>query len=238
MPNGTYPVIQIMMSKAIRYNDLGLIPYAEAWDKQEALFQQIIDAKTAANGEDAGNHLLFCEHPHVYTLGKSGSESNLLINEAVLKQKGASFFRTNRGGDITYHGPGQIVGYPILDLEAFGLGIRRYIELLEQAVIDLLQHYQISAGRLEGASGVWLEADVPAKARKICAIGVRSSRFVTMHGFAFNVNTDLDYYGYINPCGFTDKGVTSMEKELGAAQDMEKVKLLLKDILIDRIRKN
>ena len=227
-----YLQIQAGMNKEIKYKDLGLISYADAWEYQEKLFQEILAAKKGPHGITTTNHLLFCEHPHVYTLGKSGSENNLLINEQALIDKGATFFRTNRGGDITYHGPGQIVGYPILDLENFGLGIRLYIEILEESVILLLQGYGINATRLEGASGVWLDAADPMKARKICAIGVRSSRFVTMHGFAFNINTDLDFYGNINPCGFTDKGATSMEKELGAPQDFDKVKLELKEILI------
>jgi len=217
------------MEKEIIFRDLGNIEYAEAWDYQEKLFQEIIDAKLTKT--TASNYLLFCEHPHVYTLGKSGSDTNLLLNQKALEEKGATFFRTNRGGDITYHGPGQIVGYPILDLEAFTIGIRKYIEILEESVIQLLERYDIKATRLEGASGVWLEAGTPA-ARKICAIGVRSSRFVTMHGFAFNVNTNLDYFSYINPCGFTDKGVTSMQKELGEELDMEVVKRELKDVIL------
>lgn len=217
------------MGREIIYKDLGRIEYAEAWDYQEKLFKEIIDAKQADRGHT--NHLLFCEHPHVYTLGKSGSDTNLLLNKEALEQKGATFFRTNRGGDITYHGPGQIVGYPILDLEDFGLGIRSYIELLEESVILLLKNYDIPASRLDGASGVWLDAGTPS-ARKICAIGVRSSRFVTMHGFAFNVNTDLDYFGYINPCGFVDKGVTSLQKELGRELNMEELKLELRDIIL------
>jgi lipoyl(octanoyl) transferase len=170
------------------------------------------------------NFLLFCEHPHVYTIGKSGNNENLLINEQQLKDKGASVYKTNRGGDITYHGPGQIVGYPILDLEDFSLGIRSYIEKLEQAIIDSLADYGIKSERLDGATGVWIDTDKPGKTRKICAMGVRASRHVTMHGFAFNVNTDLDYFGYINPCGFTDKGVTSLQKELGQEIDIEEVK--------------
>lgn len=217
------------MEKEIIFRDLGNIEYAEAWDYQEKLFQEIIDAKLTRT--TASNYLLFCEHPHVYTLGKSGSDTNLLLNQKALEEKGATFFRTNRGGDITYHGPGQIVGYPILDLEAFNIGIRKYIEILEESVIQLLERYDIKATRLEGASGVWLEAGTPA-ARKICAIGVRSSRFVTMHGFAFNVNTNMDYFSYINPCGFTDKGVTSMQKELGKELDMEVVKNELKDVIL------
>lgn len=224
------------MNREIIYKDLGLIPYAEAWDLQEDLFQAIIHTKNDPGQEKAPNYLLFCEHQHVYTIGKSGSDNNLLINEKALNSKGATFFRTNRGGDITYHGPGQIVGYPILDLESFNLGIRRYIEILEESVIRLLRDYGILSSRLEGASGVWLDTDDPLKARKICAIGVRSSRFVTMHGFAFNVNTDLEFYKHINPCGFTDKGVTSIETELGLKQDIEKVKSDLKDILFSLLQ--
>jgi len=220
------------MEREIIFRDLGNMEYEEAWNYQEKLFQEIIDAKLAK--ATALNYLLFCEHPHVYTLGKSGSDNNLLLNQKALEEKGATFFRTNRGGDITYHGPGQIVGYPILDLEAFYIGIRKYIELLEESVIQLLERYGIKAGRLEGASGVWLDVGIPS-ARKICAIGVRSSRFVTMHGFAFNVNTNLDYFSYINPCGFTDKGVTSMEKELGKELDMEAVKIQLKDVILEML---
>lgn len=222
------------MSKEIIYKDLGSIEYAEAWDYQEKIFREIIEGKQHQAG--LPNQLIFCEHPHVYTLGKSGSESNLLMNQQLLQEKGVTFFRTNRGGDITYHGPGQIVGYPILDLEAFGIGIRRYIELLEESVIQLLKGYGIQASRLEGASGAWLEVGTP-NVRKICAIGVRTSRFVTMHGFAFNVNTDLDFFSYINPCGFVDKGVTSMEKELGEKQDIEKIKEELKEIIIQLLLK-
>lgn len=226
------------MNREIIYKDLGLIPYAEAWGFQENLFQEIINSKNDPGEEKVPNYLLFCEHPHVYTIGKSGSDNNLLINEDTLSSKGATFFRTNRGGDITYHGPGQIVGYPILDLESFGLGIRRYIEILEESVIQVLIGYGIQSARLEGASGVWLDADDPLKVRKICAIGVRSSRFVTMHGFAFNVNTRLEYYNHINPCGFKDKGVTSIEKELGSKQDIEKVKSDLKDILLSLLQRH
>jgi len=229
---------KVIMNKEIIYQDLGLIPYAEAWDYQEKLFQDILKAKTAKDKLPGPNYLLFCEHPHVYTLGKSGSDTNLLLNQNALMKKGASFYRTNRGGDITYHGPGQIVGYPILDLENFGAGIRRYIEILEESIILLLKKYGVGSARMEGASGVWLDTHNPLKARKICAIGVRSSRYVTMHGFAFNINTNLDFYNYINPCGFTDKGVTSMEKELGSLQDIEQIKLALRDILISLLQKN
>jgi len=225
------------MSREIIYKDLGRIDYASAWDFQEELFQEIITGKKTSSEADTPNYLLFCEHPHVYTLGKSGSEANLLLNNQSLNEKGVTFFRTNRGGDITYHGPGQIVGYPILDLEAFGLGIRSYIELLEESIIILLNDYGIRSSRWDGASGVWLEAGTPAT-RKICAIGVRSSRYVTMHGFAFNVNTNLDYFSYINPCGFVDKGVTSLEKELSSAQDFEKIKTRLKQIILQLLEKH
>jgi lipoyl(octanoyl) transferase len=226
-----------LMNKEIIFKDLGLIDYQDAWDYQESLFQETITQKGHPDKPQTSNFLLFCEHPHVYTLGKSGSESNLLINNQALAEKEVSFFRTNRGGDITYHGPGQIVGYPILDLENFKLGIRKYIWLLEESIIALLRDFGISASRLDGASGVWLDADQPGKVRKICAIGVRSSRYVTMHGFAFNINTKLEYYNYINPCGFTERGVTSLEKELGSKQDIEKVKIQLKAHLL-RLLKN
>lgn len=218
----------------IIYRDLGKIGYQEAWDRQEKLFGEIMARKT--RGEATKPHyLLFCEHPPVFTLGKSGSQENLLINEGALRKKGIGFYRINRGGDITYHGPGQIVGYPILDLANFSLGIKSYIDLLESSVIDLLGSYRITAGRLKGATGVWLDGNDPAHARKICAIGVRASRHITMHGFAFNVNTDLSYYSLINPCGFTDKGVTSMQKELGRPLDMELVKSQLKEILLNSL---
>ena len=220
------------MNKEIIFKDLGLIDYQDAWDYQESLFKETITQKSHPDKPQTSNFLLFCEHPHVYTLGKSGSDNNLLINKQALAEKGVSFFRTNRGGDITYHGPGQIVGYPILDLENFKLGIRKYIWLLEESIIVLLRDYGIPSSRLDGASGVWLDADQPGKVRKICAIGVRSSRYVSMHGFAFNINTKLEYYNYINPCGFTEKGVTSLEKELGSKQDIEKVKIQLKAHLL------
>lgn len=226
-----------LMNKEIIFKDLGLIDYQDAWDYQESLFQETITQKGHPDKPQTSNFLLFCEHPHVYTLGKSGSENNLLINNQALAEKKVSFFRTNRGGDITYHGPGQIVGYPILDLENFKLGIRKYIWLLEESIIALLRDFGISASRLDGASGVWLDADQPGKVRKICAIGVRSSRYVTMHGFAFNINTKLEYYNYINPCGFTERGVTSLGKELGSKQDIEKVKIQLKAHLL-RLLKN
>ena len=171
---------------------------------------------------------MFCEHPHVYTLGKSGEQNNLLISDEFLKKRNATYYKINRGGDITYHGPGQIVGYPILDLEDFDLTVKKYIYSLEEAIINLLKEYNIYGSRLDGGTGVWLDVDNPSKARKICAIGVRASKFVTMHGFAFNVNTDLNYFNYINPCGFTDKGVTSMQKELGNELNINEIKNKLK----------
>ncbi|MCF8236229.1 MAG: lipoyl(octanoyl) transferase LipB [Bacteroidales bacterium] len=218
------------MNKTVIFQDWGLVDYKQAWDKQEKLFDVKIRLKAenrkpkADRQKPLDNHLIFCEHPHVFTLGKSGDQTNLLINEDLLKQKGASFYRINRGGDITYHGPGQIVGYPILDLENFEMGIKEYIFKIEESIIRTLKGYQIYSSRLAGATGVWLDADQPGKTRKICAIGVRASRHISMHGFAFNVNTDLSYYDLINPCGFTDKGVTSMEKELGHEQSIAEVK--------------
>ncbi|HNS17801.1 MAG TPA: lipoyl(octanoyl) transferase LipB [Bacteroidales bacterium] len=214
----------------VRYEDLGLISFREAWDYQEKLFQQIIRQKTGMESvpeerKALAGHLLFCEHPHVYTLGKSGAERNLLITEEMMQKKRISFFRINRGGDITYHGPGQLVGYPILDLDAFHLTIRRYIHVLEEAVIRTLDFYGVNGERLEGATGVWL--DPHTFPRKICAIGVRASRNVTMHGFAFNINTDLSFFQFINPCGFTNKGSTSLQKETDIPGDMIQVKKLL-----------
>lgn len=216
----------------VKYKDLGSISYKDAWDFQEGVFNESLKlkAKNRENPENIiipENHLFFCEHPHVYTLGKSGSEDNLLLNLIQLKAKNAEFFKTDRGGDITYHGPGQIVGYPIIDLEQFGLGIKEYINKIEESIIEFLKGFNISSERLEGATGVWLETGTP-NVRKICAIGVKASRHITMHGFAFNINTDLEYFNYINPCGFTDKAVTSLEKELGAKQDYEKMKVILK----------
>jgi len=205
----------------IQYIDWGLVEYNEAWAKQETLFNGSIERKLQNLPTD--NYLVFCEHPHVYTLGKSGDEHNMLLNYIQLQAKDATFVKTNRGGDITYHGPGQLVGYPIFDLANFNLGLKQYIHNVEEAIINTLALYNIPATRLEGATGVWLDVGKPT-CRKICAIGVRSSRFVTMHGFALNVNTNLSYFGHINPCGFVDKGVTSMEKELGTKVDMEELK--------------
>jgi len=219
----------------INYQDIGIIPYREAWDYQEQLYAELQQKKIAGMKSFPG-YLLFCEHPPVFTLGKSGSRENLLINEQLLAQRGIEFFHINRGGDITFHGPGQIVGYPILDLEQLGLGIKSYIDKMEEAVILVLEDYGIEAGRLDGATGVWLDPENPSKARKICAIGVKAGRHITMHGFAFNVNTDLSYYQYINPCGFIDKGVTSMEKELGSIQDFGKVKEMLRQKLAETLQ--
>ena len=218
--------------ETIAFQDLGTIAYDVAWDYQETLMQANLRIKAARYAAQPGNepaeatthHLLFCEHPPVYTLGKSGHIENLLINDARLKELNVSFFKTNRGGDITYHGPGQIVGYPILDLEKYTTDLGKYMRNLEEVIIRTLREYGIEAGRLEGATGVWLDADTKDKARKICAMGVRSSRWVTMHGFALNVNTDLSYFGYIVPCGITDKAVTSMQKELGKIIDEQEVK--------------
>jgi len=220
---------------SIVYEDLGLMDYQEAWDYQEERFHRLVDFKRQPQGKaEPLQYLLFCEHPHVYTLGKSGDEHNLLIRQEFLKKIKATYYKTNRGGDITYHGPGQLVGYPILDLEKLGLGLKQYIQLLEDAIIELLAGHGIVATHMEGATGVWLDAAHPVKARKICAIGVRSGRHVTMHGFALNVHTNLDYFTYINPCGFDTKGVTSMAKELGRSPDFETIKEDLRDILMQK----
>lgn len=212
------------MNKSIVFEDWGLINYNDAWDKQETLFSQTIEQKK--NKQETENRFIFCEHPHVYTLGKSGNEQNLLLNYIQLQAKDASFVQTNRGGDITYHGPGQIVGYPIFDLENFNLGLKQYVHTLEEVVIKTLTEFGIGCTRLEGATGVWLDAGT-SKARKICAIGVRCSHYVSMHGFALNVNTDLDYFSHINPCGFVDKGVTSMQQELGKEVDVDIIKKIV-----------
>lgn len=208
----------------IIYQNLGLIDYKIAWDYQEELFRNIIQYKTGESVNPSENYLLFCEHPHVYTLGKSGEENNLLISQEFLKKINATFYRINRGGDITYHGPGQIVGYPIIDLEIVKLSLKEYIHKMEEAIIATLAFFEITATRLKGATGVWLDVETKGKTRKICAIGVRASRYVTMHGFALNVNTDLNYFSYINPCGFVDKGVTSMQKEMQKKINIELVK--------------
>lgn len=206
----------------INFVDWKKIAYSEALDKQTNLFNSKVAQKL--NGEEnISQDFILCEHNNVYTLGKHGKDSNLLVNDEFLKQINAEVYHINRGGDITYHGPGQITGYPSLDLESMGLGIRDYIHTLEQMVINLMKDYDVECERLQGATGVWIDAHTK-KARKICAIGVKVSRGITMHGFAFNVNTDLNYFSYINPCGFVDKGVTSMQKELHQAVDIERIK--------------
>lgn len=216
------------MNKKVKVQDLGHKDYKETWDYQETLFKDIVDLKVKNRREgtnvDTPNHFLFVEHPHVYTLGKSGDMDNLLVDEQVLKTKGATFYKINRGGDITYHGPGQVVGYPILDLDNFFTDIHKYLRFLEEMVILTLAEYGLKAERSEGETGVWLDVGTPF-ARKICAMGVRASRWVTMHGFALNVNTDLGYFDLMIPCGIKDKAVTSLNVELGKKEvDLEEVK--------------
>ena len=221
-------------NKQIIFEDLGLLDYKACWDYQEKLFNKTIQQKISNRNltEEAqvptDNFLLFVEHPHVFTLGKSGDESNLLVNEEQLEEKNASYYKINRGGDITYHGPGQLVGYPILDLDNFFTDIHKYLRLLEETIILTLNDYGIIAGRSSGETGVWLDSEDPLKARKICAMGVRCSRWVTMHGFGFNVNSDLNYFSNIIPCGIQNKAVTSMEKELGKKVDINQVKEKIK----------
>jgi len=219
------------MNKKVEFIDWGLIDYQDAWDKQESLFNQTVALKTQNRSNntmlETPNYLVFCEHPHVYTLGKSGHPENLLLDEQGLLEKEATYYKINRGGDITYHGPGQIVGYPILDLDNFFTDIHLYLRTLEEAVILTLNDYGVKAVRYTGFTGVWLDADND-KARKICALGVRCSRWVTMHGFAFNVNTDLDYFKNIVPCGIDDKDVTSMQRELGHSVNIAEVEGKLK----------
>lgn len=218
----------------VLFRDLGLMEYKTCWDYQEKIFNETVALKmhnrdcAPEDRKTQVHHLFFVEHPHVYTLGKSGHEENLLLNEEQLHQKNASYFKINRGGDITYHGPGQIVGYPILDLDCFFTDIHKYLRLLEETIILTLSDYGINSGRSKGETGVWIDADNPLKARKICAMGVRCSRWVTMHGFALNVNCELDYFGNIIPCGIKDKAVTSMEKELNHSLVMTEVKKRLK----------
>ena len=224
------------MNKSIQFQDLGLKDYKETWDLQEEIFKKTVAIKVRNRRENAGlstpNHFLFVSHAHVYTLGKSGDLSNLLLNEEQLKKKGANFYKINRGGDITYHGPGQIVGYPILDLENFFTDIHKYLRLLEETIILTLADYGLEASRSQGETGVWLDVGTPF-ARKICALGVRASRWVTMHGFALNVNTDLGYFDHIIPCGIRGKSVTSLRVELKKDQvDENEVKeKLLKHFL-------
>ncbi len=221
------------MKKNLIVQHLGEIEYKDAWNYQENIFSEIVKQKSGRDNAQTNNYLLFCEHPHVYTIGKSGKDNNLLINDDFLNTIKASLYRTNRGGDITYHGPGQIVGYPIFNLDNFNLSIKKYIYLLEEVIINTLNSLDIKAERLEGATGVWLPEKNQSLYRKICAMGVRASRYVTMHGFALNVNTDLSYFQHINPCGFTDKSVTSIQKELKKDIDISYVK----EIIIEQFRK-
>lgn len=212
----------------VYYKDIGTIGYQEAWDFQEKLLQENVKWKSARNGAKTINHFLICEHPPVFTLGKSGHLENLLINETSLREKGIAFYKTNRGGDITFHGPQQIVGYPILDLEKFKTDIGYYLRSLEEVIIRTIGEYGIPGDRSPGETGVWIDPETKGKARKICAMGVRCSRWITMHGFALNVNTDLNYFNYIIPCGISGKQVTSIEKELGRKVPLEEVKEKLK----------
>lgn len=227
--------MSILQNKRVEVIHLGEEDYQKVWDYQESIFKKTVDRKIANRKlEDESlvsttdNFLIFCEHPHVYTLGKSGSIDNLLLDEAGLERNLAQFYKINRGGDITYHGPGQLVAYPILDLENFFTDIHKYLRCLEEAIIMTMADFGLSAGRIPGLTGVWLDFEEGEKdPRKICAMGVKSSRWVTMHGLALNVNTDLSYFGHIVPCGIDDKAVTSMEKELGKKVDMAAVKASL-----------
>lgn len=224
-----------ILNKKTKFVDLGLIDYKQAWDYQTNLFQSILDIKTENRANNThfptNNYLLFCEHPHVFTLGKSGEEQNLLIKKEDLHTIEATYYHINRGGDITYHGPGQLVVYPVIDLENFFTDIHQYMRLLEESVIQTLKEFNISAGRIKGLTGVWIDSENEKIARKICALGVKTSRWVTLHGLAFNVNSHLKYFDYIVPCGIQDKAVTSLEKEKGSALDFELVKTVLKDRL-------
>lgn len=225
------------MNRTVHFQDLGLIDYQEAWDYQEQLFAKTIalkiERRNGTTEEETQHHLLFCEHPHVYTLGKSGSEDNLLLDENGLSEHDARFYKINRGGDITYHGPGQLVAYPIFDLDHFFTDIHKYMRFLEEAVIKTLAIYGIKGERSQGFTGVWIDPELPT-ARKICAMGVKSSRWVTMHGIGFNVNSNLSYFSHIVPCGIDDKAVTSMQQELGREVNMNEVKAHLKQALAEQ----
>jgi len=210
------------------YNDWGVISYDNALKKQTDIFEDILEAKK--NGMTFNSQLIFCEHNHVFTLGASGKSDNLLVSEDRLRGQGVSFVKTNRGGDITYHGPGQITAYPILDLDHWNIGLKQYIHRIEDIVIDFLALYGVKGERLEGGTGVWIDVGIKGRTRKVCAIGVKSSRFVTMHGLGLNINTDLSYFSMINPCGFVDKGVTSLAKELGGVQDIDIAKERLREL--------
>lgn len=226
--------MQTLVSHKVEFRDLPNIKYQEAWDLQKELFNKIIEIKVSnrelaeEEKKPTPNYLLFCEHQHVYTLGKSGFMENLLLNNQTLKEKNIDFFNINRGGDITYHGPGQLTGYPIFDLENFGTDIGKYLRNMEEAIIQTIATFGLKGGRIPGLTGVWLDIDKPHLVRKICAIGVHTSRWVTMHGFGFNIQTDLSYFDYIIPCGIKDKGVTSLEREVGPV-DMEQVKGIVKN---------
>jgi lipoyl(octanoyl) transferase len=222
----------------VRFIDLGLIDYQQAWDYQTSVFNEILKVKSEnksrseSQQELTNNYLIFCEHPHVFTLGKSGDESNLLLKKGELSSINASYYHINRGGDITYHGPGQIVVYPVIDMENFFTDIHQYMRLLEEAVIQTLKEFGIESGRIKGLTGVWIDFDTETEARKICALGVKTSRWVTMHGLAFNVNANLEYFKYIVPCGIDDKAVTSLQKEVGSEIDLERVKEVLKEKIV------
>ncbi|MEM9723291.1 MAG: lipoyl(octanoyl) transferase LipB, partial [Bacteroidota bacterium] len=236
MTDGDMSQVKHISSREVIFQDLDNIPFDKAWALQERLLQDNTQIKLQqrlgklSHDVVTTNYLLFCEHPHVYTLGKSGAETNLLLDEAAMSQRGVSFVRINRGGDITYHGPGQLVAYPIWDLDHFKTDLHWYLRSLEEAIIQVCAHYGIQGGRVEGATGVWVDVDTPIP-RKICAMGIRCSRWVTMHGLALNVNTDLTYFQGIVPCGIQDKGVTSLAAELGRGVDLEEVKGLLKQAL-------
>lgn len=228
-----------VVNKKIETRSWGLIPYAEAWERQEAIFSEIVSIKlsnrTSEHPVATPNYLILCEHPPVYTMGKSGKSTNALFNESDLEALGADFYQTNRGGDITFHGPGQIVGYPLLDLENFFTDIHLYLRRMEEAVIRVLDDYGIPAGRFPGYTGVWLDPDKPGRERKICAMGVRCSRWVTMHGWALNVNNSLNYFSHIVPCGIGDKQVTSMQNELGFNLDINEISGKLSEYFITQI---
>ncbi len=223
--------------REVSYKHLGVISYAKAWEYQETLLKQTVqqkmDIRNKLRALPPENHVLFCQHPHVYTLGKSGSIENLLLSNEQLKAKGVEFFSINRGGDITYHGPEQLVVYPIFDLEQFFTDMHKYLRYLEEAVIKTLSHFNIKATRYQGYTGVWIDSDNPHKARKICAMGVRCSRWVTMHGLALNVNTDLSYFNHIIPCGITDKKVTSIQQEIGNFTTVSSVEKILLNYLCE-----
>lgn len=225
----------IFVSMKTEVVNWGVVPYAEAWERQTEWFDGVVQAKQQ---EDVYvNRIILCQHPHVYTLGKSGKAQNMLLSEEQLARINATLYHIDRGGDITYHGPGQLVCYPILNLEEFALGLKEYVHLLEEAVIGVCASYGLTAGRVEKATGVWLDGDT-LRARKICAIGVRSSHYVTMHGLALNVNTDLRYFSYINPCGFVDKGVTSLQQELGREVPMTEVEKRLTENLLNLLQQS